>query len=196
VAAPLLYTLYVDVEDIKADLLLKTDITTEIIAGLGLSGGGDLSENRTLSLDINNLTTDTTTTSDYIAFYRGGFHFKGLISDLPYLFDTRAIYTPLYTDEDSVKGGGLSGGGTLENDLFLELDINSLELYSGNLDENLDYLAIYDHLSEKSKKVPLVEFSTAQNPKIKTIYSIVLPSAATVAARCSGAVEGTDYPTG
>ena len=31
---------------------------------------------------------------------------------------------------------------------------------------------------------------------MKTVYTITLPSNSTVAGRCSGAVEGTDYPTG
>lgn len=43
--------------------------STTITTGTGLTGGGDLSTNRTLSLDINGLTADTPVAADSIPFY-------------------------------------------------------------------------------------------------------------------------------
>lgn len=43
---------------------------------------------------------------------------------------------------------------------------------------------------------PLKVDSTIISSIMQNVYSISLPFASTVAGRCSGAVEGTDYPTG
>jgi len=40
-----------------------------IVAGTGMSGGGDISSSRTLNLDINGLTADTPVSGDFFVFY-------------------------------------------------------------------------------------------------------------------------------
>jgi len=58
--------------------------TVSISAGTGLTGGGNITANRTLSLDINGLTTDTPATGDFLAFYdiSGADHNKTTIADI------------------------------------------------------------------------------------------------------------------
>jgi hypothetical protein len=155
VSAPLIYDIYTTVNGILVTLDSKVDKTTSIIAGLGLSGGGNLSSDVTLNLDINNLTTDIIGLTDYIAFYRSGNHYNSLVSNLPFVQSTRNIFTPLYTNPNSTKGGGLSGGGSLNNDLYLELDINSLDTYLGTPESGLDYIAVYDNSTTLIKKLAL-----------------------------------------
>lgn len=62
-------------------------VARSISAGTGLTGGGDLSANRTLSLDINSLTTDDSPdgAADYVAAYdaSAGTHKKVLLNNLP-----------------------------------------------------------------------------------------------------------------
>lgn len=61
--------------------------SVSIIAGEGLSGGGDLLASRTLDIDINSLTTETTPdgSADFIAIYdsSAGDHKKVLLSNIP-----------------------------------------------------------------------------------------------------------------
>lgn len=59
-----------EVTSLVADLAGKAPTTRTVSAGTGLTGGGDLSANRTLSLDINGLTEETTIASgDFVAIY-------------------------------------------------------------------------------------------------------------------------------
>jgi hypothetical protein len=108
-----------------------------------------------VSLDINNLATDTIVATDYVAFYRSTGHFNSLVSDLPFVTDVRNIYTPDYTT--ALKGGGLTGGGALTSDLSLELDITTLEAHTGALEKLVDYMVIYDASTSLHKKLLLSE---------------------------------------
>ncbi len=55
---------------VSTNLGNKADKVTTITAGTGLSGGGDLSTSRTVNLDINDITTSTSTASgDFVAYY-------------------------------------------------------------------------------------------------------------------------------
>jgi hypothetical protein len=59
-----------DITNLVSDLAAKVPTSRTITAGTGLSGGGDLSANRTLSLDINGLTDEPSIASgDYVAIY-------------------------------------------------------------------------------------------------------------------------------
>lgn len=59
-----------DQTDLQSALDAKTDESITITAGVGLTGGGDLSANRTINLDITELTAETTIADgDLIAIY-------------------------------------------------------------------------------------------------------------------------------
>lgn len=59
-----------DVTSLVSDLEAKAPTSRALTAGVGLSGGGDLSADRTFTVDLNELTTDATggAASDYLPF--------------------------------------------------------------------------------------------------------------------------------
>jgi len=87
----------------------KAAQTTTLIAGIGISGGGDLSANRTFDLDINGLTSETVvdTTADYVAMYDASAAAirKVLVGNLP-------VYLPLLHVQDQ-KTSGTNGGSSV-----------------------------------------------------------------------------------
>jgi len=126
------------------------------LPGEGITGGGTLTEDITISLNIEGLEVDVPTKNDYIPFYSpGDRQYKGLISEFPFVLETLGVYTPLFTDPNTTLGGGLRGGGTLEQNLYIELDIPSLDVYPDTLDPEADYLAIFDASTGLHKKVLL-----------------------------------------
>ena len=156
VSAPLLDALYNNVQTLNITVTTLVPNTRQVIAGEGLSGGGALTADVTLALNISGLTTNTITSIDYIPFYRpGGDQYKSLISSLPFLTSAQGVYTPLYSDSHSISGGGLRGGGLLTSNLYLELDIPDMALYSGVVDPVNDYISIYDASTLLHKKIPI-----------------------------------------
>lgn len=115
--------------------------TRTLTAGIGLTGGGDLSADRTFDLDINGLTAESTASdSDYIPIYDAsagairkqtrGELLSGVTSG--FVAETRTI----------TAGTGLSGGGDLSGDRTLSLDITGLTEESAVA--STDLLVIYD----------------------------------------------------
>ena len=191
VAAPLLYDLYMDVEDIKAIIPTLVPETRQVFAGLGLSGGGTLENDITLTLDYSDLSIGTPELTDWMAFLKlDGIHYKALLSDFPYLPDTLRLNTPAYNTPEAVKGGGLAGGGLLIDELDLELDITNLAEKTANI-AFTDYIAIYSIADGKHKKAKISAL-----PIKNQLIIISLPAGATVAQRIAGATEGVDYPAG
>ena len=72
--------------DLQNALNAKVPTTTTVTAGTGLSGGGALSSNITLNLNIFGLTTSTPAGTDFVAITNatGSTHTKALLSSLPY----------------------------------------------------------------------------------------------------------------
>jgi hypothetical protein len=113
----------------------------------GITGGGDLTSTRNLTLEFDGLTAKSDVQdTDQFAFYRNSAgedsHFQITYSNFKgetkIYYDT--IYVPLTT---SVNAGlGLSGGGSLATDQTLYLDINSMPTIT--FDPAADYLAFYD----------------------------------------------------
>ena len=72
---------------VQGELTDRVPTTRTVTAGAGLTGGGDLSANRTLALDLNSLTADPTpdAANDYIATWDASAtaHKKVLLSNLP-----------------------------------------------------------------------------------------------------------------
>ena len=106
-----------------------------ITAGVGLSGGGDLSADRTIDLDIDGLTSTTTisSSSDYIAIYddSASAHRKLLLEDLcPVLQITRKNVTgTLIIDKDS---GNINIGSTPTSTSGVAFDSHSITMLGNN----------------------------------------------------------------
>jgi hypothetical protein len=77
-------------------------------------------------------------------------------------------------------------------------DMNSIAyLNISSLTSKLDTVTVDSTLTGRGTVLsPLGINSTILANTMKTVYTITLPSNSTVAGRCAGAVEGTDYPTG
>lgn len=95
--------------------------TVTITGATGISGGGDLTASRVLSLDINGLTVDTIATGDFFAFFdiSGGDTNKISLANLNAALDHNALAN--YVADQHVAhsgvtltaGNGLTGGGTI-----------------------------------------------------------------------------------
>lgn len=92
-----------------------------IIAGVGLTGGGDITTSRTLALDINGLTVDTIAVGDFLAFYdiSGVDTNKITLANLNASLDHNSLLNYVanqHIDHTAVTltaGAGLVGGGTI-----------------------------------------------------------------------------------
>lgn len=100
-----------------------------IIAGTGLSGGGDISASRTLNLNINGLTADTLATADEFAFYdaSGADHNKVTFGNLNASLDHNSLLNysaNRHIDHTAVSitgTGMLAGGGNIDASRTLNL---------------------------------------------------------------------------
>ena len=102
---------------------LDSITSTNIVAGEGLSGGGDISASRTLDLDISNLTTDGSPdgSSDYVVTYDASAsnHKKVLLNNLP---------------------GGGGGGGTINS--ASNVNTAGVGVYKTLTGDNLEFKGI------------------------------------------------------
>lgn len=92
-----------------------------IIAGTGLSGGGDITTSRTLNLNITGLTSDTPVVTDEVAFYdvSGSDHNKTTWAIVNGILDHNSLLNYVanrHIDHTAVvftAGAGLTGGGDI-----------------------------------------------------------------------------------
>ncbi|QDV50860.1 hypothetical protein [Gimesia fumaroli] len=127
--------------------------TTRVItAGIGLSGGGDLSDDRTIDLSIDELTAESTANdADTIAIYDA--------SASAHRKQTRAQFLAglgVPTARTITAGVGLTGGGDLGADRTIDLDITGLTAES--TPGNSDLIAIYDASAGAHRKQTRSEF--------------------------------------
>lgn len=148
-----------------------------LTAGSGLTGGGDISANRTftvgagvgiavnvddVAIDINGLLADTPVSGDFFPFYdiSGADHNKVTLANLTLAIDHNALLN--YVADQHVAHTGVSisttegiqGGGTIAATRTLKLDINGLTVDAAP-DTATDYLATYDTSAALHKKVLL-----------------------------------------
>jgi hypothetical protein len=114
---------------------------------------------------------------DYLKFYRGEDILDSVLWDYTQTVDTFKI------EGDSILL-------KITDDDLQYLDVSS---FSSKLDTVTHNSTL---VGQGTIDSPLKVDSTIISSIMQNIYSISLPSASTVAGRCSGAVEGTDYPTG
>ena len=124
---------------VQGELTDRVPTSRTITAGAGLTGGGDLSANRTLALDINSLTADGTPdgATDYVATYDASATAirKVLLSDLP--------------------GGGGGGGGATPSDTGVWSGTASRTLGSklGDVVSAKDYGAVGDNTANDTAAI-------------------------------------------
>ena len=132
--------------------------SVSITGGTGLSGGGDISANRTLDLDINGLTeeTDVDESADFIPLYDASGLVIRKIKPANIDHDNLAGFVANeHVDHSGVSitaGIGLTGGGDLTATRTVDMDVNSLtEHLTPN--ENNDFLLLYDTAGVLHRKV-------------------------------------------
>lgn len=114
-----------------------TSIT--LTAGTGLSGGGDISANRTFALDIDGLTEDAIAAADTIPFHDSGdgpnkITFANFEAALDH-DSLSGFAADEHIDHSTVSvtaGTGLTGGGTIESTRTLSLDVTANIDWTGN----------------------------------------------------------------
>lgn len=134
--------------------------TVSIVAGTGLSGGGDITTSRTLSLDINGLTADTIAAGDFFPFFdiSGGDTNKITMTNLNSSFDLRALTN--YVANEHINHSsvlintteGIQGGGDITASRTLKLDISNLT-QDTTPDLANDWLVTFDTSAGTHKKV-------------------------------------------
>lgn len=121
-----------------------------ISAGQGLTGGGDISANRSLALDINGLGVIAPVLADSIAFYdaSGTTQGKTTLTVLNGILDHNALLNysaNQHVDHSTVSviaGMGLSGGGAITSSVTLNMDFT--EFPTDDPPVLADYFAFYD----------------------------------------------------
>lgn len=146
-----------------------------LTAGIGLSGGGDISASRTFNLDLNDLTTDTPVLADTIAFYdvSGADTNKATLTTINGILDHNALLNYVanqhidHSGVSIVAGTGLSGGGNITTSRTLSLDINSL---STDTIATGDFFAFYDISGGDHNKLTLATLNSTLDHNSLTNY--------------------------
>jgi hypothetical protein len=99
----------VDAKVLAVDFSGKADNTVTITGGEGIQGGGDLTANRTLGLDVNSLTTQGITITDTLVYWDGLNHRKTDLTDIFSLIDLSI------SDLNDVSVVGAAAGKILEH---------------------------------------------------------------------------------
>lgn len=166
-----------------------------ITAGIGLTGGGDISATRTISLDINGLSAITPVLGDSIAFYdlSGTTIGKCTFTTLNGILDHNSLVNYSanrhidHTAVSIVAGTGMSGGGDISSSRTLNLDINGL---TADTPVSGDFFVFYDISGTDTNKVSLTNLATALGVIATSGTSILKGNGS---GGFSNAVSGTDY---
>lgn len=133
-----------------------------IAGGTGLTGGGTIDASRTISLDFNNLSSDTPVLADILAFFDvgGGDYNKCTFTVLNGILDHDALFGFVaneHIDHTSVSiataaNSGLAGGGTIAATRNLSVDIGGLTEIT-SLEDDADFFMVLDATDSTLKKV-------------------------------------------
>jgi len=134
--------------------------TVSILTQEGITGGGDLTATRTLTLAFDELTqeTDPPLQTDIFAFYRNdsgedehfSISYEKLIEGVTEVHNT--YYVPLTTGVYTLTG--LTGGGVLDIDRYVGLAFQNLPTIPY---DSGDFIAVYDTTSATHAKVTLAD---------------------------------------
>lgn len=113
----------------------------KVEAGEGLSGGGDLTQNRTLRLDIAGL--DALGTVDPAADYVAVVDASDAGKQKKALAGLIAAAGSVPSSREITAGTGLSGGGALDDDVGLALDLSEVPA-KANINFATDHIALHD----------------------------------------------------
>lgn len=182
-----------------------------IIAGTGLTGGGDITTSRTLALDINGLGVDTIAVGDFFAFYdiSGADHNKITLATLNSALDHNSLSNYVanqhidHTAVTMTAGAGLTGGGTIAatrtldvgaglgirvnaDDVALAIDLLTAD---ATPDIAADYVATYDASATTQKKVLLSNLKSQLNLTTANIEFIIDGAGAVISTGLKGFLE-------
>lgn len=145
----------------------SADLT--LTAGTGLSGGGDLTANRTFDLDFSGMTAETAiVAADVLAFYdddgadMNKITFANFEASLT-IANMSDYVASSFTDLTTIvltAGTGLSysvGGTNLNSSATIDLDLNELTSAT-SFDTAADYAVFYDASETVEKKILLEDF--------------------------------------
>jgi hypothetical protein len=140
--------------------------TVTLTAGVGLSGGGDITVSRTFDLDLNDLTTDTPVLTDTFAFYdvSGSDTNKATLTVLNGILNHNSLLNYVadqhvaHSGVSIIAGVGLSGGGDITTSRTLNLNINGLTTDSI---VNGDFIPFYDLSGTDNNKISFANFTAA-----------------------------------
>lgn len=136
-----------------------------LTAGVGLSGGGDISSNRTFTVDLNELTTETSIASDdFIAMVDNSDSGSGKITFANFEGDLNhdnltGFVSNEHIDHTSVTltaGVGLSGGGDISANRTFTVDLNELTTETSIASD--DFIAMVDNTDSGSGKITFANF--------------------------------------
>lgn len=142
----------------------------DIIAGVGLSGGGVISEDRTLTLDLDELGVETTIAAgDFVAMVditdsgSQKITFTNFIANIDHdgLNNFVADEHVAHSGVTITAGNGLAGGGSIESNLSLIVDLDELSTAVG-IDAG-DFVAFVDITDSGSGKITFANFEGALN---------------------------------
>jgi hypothetical protein len=136
-----------------------------LTAGLGISGGGDISASRTFDFAPSELTIAAPVATDYVVFdLAAGGPRRGLISVLSTVLDHNTLvnYDPNrhfdHTTISMVASTGLTGGGTIAASRSFALDFNSLVV---DTIATGDWLPFYDISGSDHNKITFANFNAS-----------------------------------
>jgi hypothetical protein len=196
---------------IQTQFTSKVGTSTTITAGVGLTGGGDLTTNRTIDLDINSLTADATPDGgvDYVATYDSSAtgYKKVLLNDLPtgggeintgsnigtggigiYKQKTGTSLEFKKINSTSATSGIAIADDTGNNEVDIRLDINAMTVDS-TPDGAADYVVIYDASATGHKKVLLNDLPS---PAI-TYHEIYVTTSTSTTSNTYQVISGMTY---
>jgi hypothetical protein len=150
-----------------------------IVASTGLTGGGDITTSRSLSLNFAGLVTDTVAAGSTFAFFdpAGGDHNKATLSAINAAIDHNALVNYVadqhvaHTSVSISTTEGIQGGGNIAATRTLKLDINGL---AEDLAPALsDFIVMFDVSAGTHKKSLASSFpkGISDAPSNNTLYA-------------------------
>jgi len=148
-----------------ANLTQNKATKTNTISGAGgITGGGDLSANRTLTMDITSLAAETSvdTANDLVLLYDASESANNKMTVANLTINKASTAT-------TISGaGGITGGGDLSANRTLTLDVTSLAAET-SVDETNDLVLLYDQSEGANNKMTVGNLVANRVPNTRTV---------------------------